>query len=132
MLIPPSLESMNAGRPTVMECFRLSASSSRRACWLTVCLANSFRKWGETRKPSRNFGAGRRSQQKWENLVTMSQPAYPVWSHDGKCVYFANPYMDPRTAKFRLVLAGQALIEPYYRRIGGRIDTRRLCTFRDT
>jgi hypothetical protein len=34
---PPSLESMNAGGPTVMECFRLSASSSRRACWRKGC-----------------------------------------------------------------------------------------------
>jgi hypothetical protein len=32
------------------------------------------------------------NSQKWEDLGTIP-PSYPNWSHDGKCVYFNNPFV---------------------------------------
>ena len=49
------------------------------------------------------------AQQKWEDLVTKFQPSYPAWSHDGKCVYFANPYGDPKEPVYRICLSGRNL-----------------------
>jgi Tol biopolymer transport system component/DNA-binding winged helix-turn-helix (wHTH) protein len=49
------------------------------------------------------------AQQKWEDLVTMTQPSYPAWSHDGKCIYFANPYMDPKEPVYRICLNDRKL-----------------------
>lgn len=49
------------------------------------------------------------AQQKWEDLVTMTQPSYPAWSHDGKCVYFANPYGDPKEPVYRICLSDRNL-----------------------
>ena len=49
------------------------------------------------------------AQRKWEDLVTITQPSYPAWSHDGKCVYFANPYGDPKQPVYRICLSGRNL-----------------------
>ena len=49
------------------------------------------------------------AQQKWEGLVTKFQPCYPAWSHDGKCVYFANAYWDPKEPVYRICLSGRNL-----------------------
>ena len=49
------------------------------------------------------------AQQKWEDLVTKFQPSYPAWSHNGKCVYFANPYWDPKQPVYRICLSGRHL-----------------------
>ena len=52
------------------------------------------------------------AQQKWEDLVTLQgkiQPSYPAWSHDGKCVYFANPYWDPKEPVYRICLNDRKL-----------------------
>ena len=49
------------------------------------------------------------AQQKWEDLVTKFQPSYPAWSHDGKCVYFANPYWDPKEPVYRICLNDRKL-----------------------
>jgi Tol biopolymer transport system component len=47
------------------------------------------------------------SQRKWEDLVT--KPAsYPNWSHDGKCVYFNNPY-DRALPVYRICLSDRKL-----------------------
>jgi DNA-binding winged helix-turn-helix (wHTH) protein/Tol biopolymer transport system component len=50
------------------------------------------------------------AQQKWEDLVTMTQPSYPAWSHDAKCVYFANPYADPKEPVYRICLNDRKLV----------------------
>ena len=50
------------------------------------------------------------AQQKWEHLVTNPQPGYPAWSHDGKCVYFANPYGNPKEPVYRICLSDRKLV----------------------
>ena len=43
----------------------------------------------------------------WQDLVTMMS-SYPNWSHDGKCVYFNNPY-EKALASYRVCLADRKL-----------------------